>query len=130
MASSIRSGFHKPRHPETRVVANDLARNFRLRQSQWCRSHGRRLSARGQRQSRGVAVARGGGWRRGSRQAVAPSAKALAGHGFVVLAVQYRLLGDAAWPAQIQDVNSAIRWARRNAGNLDVDADKIVVEGL
>jgi acetyl esterase/lipase len=48
----------------------------------------------------------------------------------VALAVQYRLLGDAPWPAQIQDVNSAIRWARRNAGNLGVDANKIVVEGL
>src|SRR5882757_5695540 len=77
-----------------------------------------------------VLLLHGGGWRRGSRQAVAPSAKALAGHGFVVLAVQYRLLGDAPWPAQIQDVNSAIRWARRNAGNLGVDASRIVVEGL
>jgi acetyl esterase/lipase len=77
-----------------------------------------------------VLLLHGGGWRRGSRQAVAPSAKALAGHGFVVLAVQYRLLGDAPWPAQIQDVNSAIRWARRSAGNLGVDASRIVVEGL
>ena len=77
-----------------------------------------------------VLLLHGGGWRRGSRQAVAPSAKALAGHGFVALAVQYRLLGDAPWPAQIQDVNSAIRWARRNAGDFGVDADKIVVEGL
>jgi acetyl esterase/lipase len=77
-----------------------------------------------------VLLLHGGAWRRGSKQAVAPSAKALAGHGFVALAVQYRLLGDAPWPAQIQDVNSAIRWARRNAGNLGVDANKIVVEGL
>jgi acetyl esterase/lipase len=77
-----------------------------------------------------VVFLHGGGWRRGSRQAVAPSAKALAGHGFVVLAAQYRLLGDAPWPAQIQDVNSAIRWARRNAGKLGVDAGRIVVEGL
>jgi len=72
----------------------------------------------------------GGAWRRGSKEAVGPSARALAGHGFVALAAQYRLLGDAPWPAQIQDVNSAIRWARRNAGNLGVDAKKIVVEGL
>ena len=77
-----------------------------------------------------VVLLHGGGWRRGSRQAVAPSAKALAGHGFVVLAAQYRLLGEAPWPAQIQDVNSAVRWARRNAGKLGVDSNKIVVEGL
>ncbi len=77
-----------------------------------------------------VVLLHGGGWRRGSRQAVAPSATALASHGFVVLAAQYRLLGDAPWPAQIQDVNSAIRWARRHAADLGVDADKIVVEGF
>jgi acetyl esterase/lipase len=77
-----------------------------------------------------VLLLHGGAWRRGSKEAVGPSARALAGHGFVALAVQYRLLGDAPWPAQIQDVNSAIRWVRRHAGNLGVDADKIVVEGL
>jgi acetyl esterase/lipase len=77
-----------------------------------------------------VLLLHGGAWRRGSRESVAPSARALAGHGFVALAVQYRLLGQSPWPAQIQDVNSAIRWARRNAANLGVDADKIVVEGL
>lgn len=77
-----------------------------------------------------VLLLHGGGWRRGSRQAVATSAKALAGLGFVALAAQYRLLGDAPWPAQIQDVNSAIRWARRNAADIGVDAGKIVVEGV
>jgi hypothetical protein len=49
-----------------------------------------------------VVFLHGGGWRRGSKEAVGPSAKALAGHGFVVLAAQYRLLGDAPWPAPIQ----------------------------
>src|SRR4051794_1945937 len=77
-----------------------------------------------------VVLLHGGAWRRGSKEAVGPSARALAGHGFVALAAQYRLLRDAAWPAQIQDVNSAIRWARRNAGNLGVDGNKIAVEGL
>jgi acetyl esterase/lipase len=77
-----------------------------------------------------VVFLHGGGWRRGSKEAVGPSAKALAGHGFVVLAAQYRLLGNAPWPAPIQDVNSVIRWARRNAGKLGFDANRIVVEGL
>ena len=77
-----------------------------------------------------VVLLHGGAWRRGSKEAVGPSAKALAGYGFVVLAAQYRLLGDAPFPAQIQDVNSAIRWVRRNADNLSIAPDKIVVEGL
>lgn len=77
-----------------------------------------------------VLLLHGGGWRRGSKEAIAPSAKALAGHGFVVLAAQYRLLGQAPWPAQIQDVNSAIRWARRHAKDLGVDPAKLVVEGF
>lgn len=77
-----------------------------------------------------VVMLHGGAWRRGSKEAIAPSAKALAAHGFVVLAAQYRLLGQAPWPAPIQDVNSAIRWARRHAADLGVDPAKLVVEGF
>jgi len=44
--------------------------------------------------------------------------------------MQYRLLGDAAWPAAIQDVRSAIRWLRRNCGSFGVGAGKIAIEGF
>lgn len=77
-----------------------------------------------------VLLLHGGAWRVGSKEAVGPLAEALAGHGFVALPTQYRLLGDASWPAQIQDVKSAIRWVRRNSQSLGIDARKIAIEGF
>jgi acetyl esterase/lipase len=77
-----------------------------------------------------VILLHGGGWRVGSKEAMTELAQALAGHGFVALPAQYRLLGQSAWPAPIQDVKSAIRWARRNAASLGVDAGKIALEGF
>jgi acetyl esterase/lipase len=77
-----------------------------------------------------VIVLHGGGWRVGSKDWMADVARALAGHGLLALSTQYRLLGEAPWPAQIADVKSAIRWVRRNAGRLGVAPDKIAVEGF
>src|SRR5204863_5499187 len=72
----------------------------------------------------------GGGWRVGSKEMMTELAQALAGQGFVALPAQYRLLGQAPWPAPIQDVKSAIRWARRNASTLGIDPHKIALEGF
>lgn len=71
----------------------------------------------------------GGGWRGGSKAAMHGYAKAMADHGFTGVAVQYRLLGQAPWPAQIHDVKNAIRWVRAHADELGVDDDKIIVWG-
>jgi acetyl esterase/lipase len=49
--------------------------------------------------------------------------------GYVCVATEYRLAGESKWPAQIHDVKAAIRWMRANADRLDIDADKIAVEG-
>lgn len=61
----------------------------------------------------GVAVIllHGGGWRFGHRADVEPFAEALAGHGFTAIAAEYRLLGEAPWPAQLDDVLAVVRWA-------------------
>src|SRR5437764_7219253 len=70
----------------------------------------------------------GGGFRGGSKEG-ARVAKPLAALGYVCVATQYRLSGEAKWPAQIEDVKAAIRWVRANASDLDVDPAKIVVCG-
>ena len=54
----------------------------------------------------------------------------LARLGFVAVAPEYRLLGEAAWPAQIEDVKAAVRWTRANAERLDIHPDRIVVQGF
>lgn len=67
----------------------------------------------------------GGGWRRGDRTVMAELAKLIAADGVLCLAAEYRLNGEALWPAQIHDTKAAIRWTRANASSLGIDADKI-----
>jgi acetyl esterase/lipase len=71
----------------------------------------------------------GGGWSRGSKDMLGPAARALAEQGFVVLAQEYRLTGEAPFPANIHDVKRAIRWAKTNADNLGFDPDRLCLEG-
>jgi acetyl esterase/lipase len=58
----------------------------------------------------------GGGWRRGSRRTMLPALptlyQTLAERGFAVAAVDYRLSGEARFPAQLDDVRAAVAWLR------------------
>jgi acetyl esterase/lipase len=51
----------------------------------------------------------------------------LARCGFVAFAVDYRLMhgNENLWPAQLDDVQRAVRWVRANAAKYGVDADHI-----
>src|SRR5579864_8137897 len=75
-----------------------------------------------------VVMAHGGGWSRGSKDMLAEHASALAADGFVAVPVEYRLTGEALWPAQIHDLKRAIRWVRGHADALGFDADKLCLE--
>lgn len=53
----------------------------------------------------------------------------LAEAGLAAMAPEYRLTPEAAWPAQIHDVKTAIRWARSHAAELRVDGDRVAILG-
>jgi acetyl esterase/lipase len=76
-----------------------------------------------------VLIVHGGGWSRGSKDMLGPAATALAQQGFVVLAQEYRLTGEAPFPANIHDVKRAIRWARQHAADLRFDPERLCLEG-
>jgi acetyl esterase/lipase len=76
-----------------------------------------------------VLIFHGGGWRFGSRELVHPRARALAAQGFTALAVQYRLLDAAPWPAPLTDASAALRWTRANSERLDINPRNVVVQG-
>jgi acetyl esterase/lipase len=77
----------------------------------------------------------GGGWSRGdSRQSGAfqdwPGVlAALAAHGYVVASVDYRLSGEAPFPAPVQDIKAAIRYLRAHAGDYRIDPAKVFLWG-
>ena len=77
-----------------------------------------------------VILLHGGAWRFGSRADMVPYASALARLGFTALAAEYRLLGEAAYPAQLDDVRSVIAWAQAHAAELGIDPGKIALEGF
>jgi acetyl esterase/lipase len=49
----------------------------------------------------------------------------LALHGYAVAAIEYRLSGEAVFPAQIEDCKEAVRWLRANAAKYGLDARRI-----
>ena len=49
--------------------------------------------------------------------------------GYAVVSINYRLSGEAKWPAQIYDVKAAIRWVKANASQYALNANKIAVWG-
>jgi acetyl esterase/lipase len=77
----------------------------------------------------------GGGWVGGNTRhsgalADFPAAlAALAAEGFVVASVEYRLAGEAPFPAALQDVRAALRYLKDNAANYRIDAGKVAVWG-
>lgn len=72
----------------------------------------------------------GGGWLRGSRKDRAVERLVpLARSGIAVAAVQYRLSGQAIFPAQLDDGRAAVRWLRRQGGELDIASQDVAVWG-
>jgi acetyl esterase/lipase len=79
----------------------------------------------------------GGGWRVGRRSALGPVMdkmepcpfQRLAAAGYAVVSVDYRLSGEAVFPAQLHDVKAAVRWVRRNAADLQINPERIFVWG-
>ncbi|MEK7467826.1 MAG: alpha/beta hydrolase [Planctomycetota bacterium] len=70
----------------------------------------------------------GGGWRGGDKNN-ASNAIAAAKRGFFAVSINYRLSGQAVFPAAIEDCKGAIRWVRANAKEHGVDPDRIGVWG-
>jgi acetyl esterase/lipase len=54
---------------------------------------------------------------------------AVAARGYVVASVNYRLLGEARFPAAVQDVAMSLRWLRANAGKYGIDPARVIAWG-
>jgi acetyl esterase/lipase len=70
-----------------------------------------------------------GGWRMGSRRVAPDLSRWCAARGFAMAAVDYRLSDRATFPAQIQDVKTAVRWLRTVAGTYGFDGSRIGLWG-
>jgi acetyl esterase/lipase len=84
-----------------------------------------------------VVFLHGGGWRVGSRHTAGPAYRGasptpferVAQAGIAVASVDYRLSGEATFPAQLHDAKAAVRWLRARADELGVDPTRIAAWG-
>jgi acetyl esterase/lipase len=77
-----------------------------------------------------VLVLHGGGWRVGDRSMMAAACAEFAQRGYVAIAPEYRLLGEAKWPAPLDDVKLAIQSLRAQSAALGVSAKHIFLTGF
>jgi len=71
----------------------------------------------------------GGGFAGGNKESLAERIKPYAALGYVAIAAQYRLSGQAGYPALVHDAKAAIRWVRANAKRLGIEPQRIGVVG-
>src|SRR5579863_2079490 len=76
---------------------------------------------------RAVILIHGGGWTSYDKSTMRGMGAFLARSGFVAFAVDYRLFHgtENRWPAQLDDVQRAVRWIRANAAKYDVNPDRM-----
>jgi acetyl esterase/lipase len=81
-----------------------------------------------------VVYVHGGGWQRGSRRDAPPLLDAdfydqIAAQGLAVAAVDYRLSGEARFPAPLEDVRTAVGWVQDHGAAYGLDAGRVSLWG-
>jgi acetyl esterase/lipase len=74
-----------------------------------------------------IVLIHGGGWTSFDKGTMRAMGMFLARSGFVAFSVDYRLFhgSENRWPAQLDDVQRAVRWIRANAAKYKIDPDHI-----
>lgn len=74
-----------------------------------------------------VILIHGGGWTSFDKSTMRSMGEFLARSGFVAFAVDYRLFAaqENRWPAQLDDVQRAVRWVRANAARYNVNPERV-----
>lgn len=75
----------------------------------------------------------GGAWKRGSKDALPTKnpllLKSVMEQGYALAAVNYRLSGEATFPAPVQDINDALNFLYEHASQYQITADNLVMMG-
>jgi acetyl esterase/lipase len=76
-----------------------------------------------------VVYIHGGGWSGGNKNAFQRQAAYMATKGYAGACMEYRLSGEARYPAAVHDSKAAVRWLRANAARYRIDAKRIGAAG-
>jgi acetyl esterase/lipase len=84
--------------------------------------------------STAIVLVHGGGGTRGSRRQLEGWGNGYAEAGYVTLSIDYFLFADSTpppvWPVPERDVKAAVQYLRENATKLDIDPDRILLQGF
>ncbi|MCB9016787.1 MAG: alpha/beta hydrolase [Lentimicrobiaceae bacterium] len=72
-----------------------------------------------------VVLIHGGAFRAGDKAMDAANAALLTANGYVAITINYRLSGEAIFPAAVHDCKAAVRFVRANAATYRINPDKI-----
>lgn len=72
-----------------------------------------------------VVLIHGGAFKMGDKKIETSNAEALVAKGYAAVSINYRLSGEAIFPAQIHDCKAAVRFLRANATKYKLNPDKI-----
>ncbi len=75
-------------------------------------------------------VVHGGGWRNRGPEDMSGIAEQLAAQGYVTVNIEHRFAPEYRFPAQIHDIQQAMRWLHDKADGWQVDTDRIVGVGF
>jgi acetyl esterase/lipase len=76
-----------------------------------------------------IVIIHGGGWQSGSPDNNSEFSQYMAAQGYSVLSIDYRLAPGYKFPAQIEDVRTAIAYIREHADELEVDVNRMALMG-
>jgi acetyl esterase/lipase len=76
-----------------------------------------------------LAYVHGGAWMRGDKSEATELARGMTAQGYLVVSIDYRLYPAAKFPDMIEDVKCSIRFLRTNAGEYNLDPDRIAAIG-
>jgi len=72
-----------------------------------------------------VVLIHGGAFKMGDKRMETRNAEALVAKGYAAASINYRLSGEAKFPAQIEDCKAAVRFLRANAAKYKLNLEKI-----
>lgn len=77
----------------------------------------------------GVIMVHGGAWRSGSSKDNDSFNRYLAAQGYTIAAISYRLAPAHRFPAQLEDVQTAVRFILQHATEYELDPNRLVIMG-
>ncbi|MCD6060635.1 MAG: lipase [Moraxellaceae bacterium] len=76
-----------------------------------------------------VLLLHGGAWQRGDKSSYAGLGKSLASRGYAAFAINYRFAPGSTYPAQLVDMQQAVRFLQANASKYRLDMNRLATWG-